>query len=220
MNHRLMMLQSCAGQSCRTPGVYDSRSVRPHGKPLRNDEGHVRLRNAGAPNPPPCFSHSGTSLTLGRCSAASAGGSAEGSCSKEEGRGRRGRSRVEEGGGAPRRASCSAFPAAAASFSGLLSLSVRGWRRDEVGMGGCHGDRRLLRVSAHRRASGGGGRGQEAVIQTLNVVFYQCLHGQSHRQILQNVCAVVPVIHGTVSHLKEPRKIRIQFLENLFVCFK
>ncbi|KAK5876666.1 hypothetical protein CesoFtcFv8_025998 [Champsocephalus esox] len=25
MNHRLMMLQSCAGQSCRTPGVYDSR---------------------------------------------------------------------------------------------------------------------------------------------------------------------------------------------------
>lgn len=27
MNHRLMMLQSCAGQSCRTPGVYDPRSV-------------------------------------------------------------------------------------------------------------------------------------------------------------------------------------------------
>uniref|UniRef100_A0AAQ5ZFS5 N-acetylglucosamine-6-sulfatase n=1 Tax=Amphiprion ocellaris TaxID=80972 RepID=A0AAQ5ZFS5_AMPOC len=27
MNHRLMMLQSCSGQSCRTPGVYDSRSV-------------------------------------------------------------------------------------------------------------------------------------------------------------------------------------------------
>lgn len=25
MNHRLMMLQSCAAQSCRTPGVYDSR---------------------------------------------------------------------------------------------------------------------------------------------------------------------------------------------------
>lgn len=25
MNHRLMMLQSCAGQSCRTPGVYDPR---------------------------------------------------------------------------------------------------------------------------------------------------------------------------------------------------
>ncbi|XP_062862609.1 N-acetylglucosamine-6-sulfatase [Trichomycterus rosablanca] len=25
MNHRLMMLQSCSGQSCRTPGVYDSR---------------------------------------------------------------------------------------------------------------------------------------------------------------------------------------------------
>uniref|UniRef100_A0A8C2I2R0 N-acetylglucosamine-6-sulfatase n=1 Tax=Cyprinus carpio TaxID=7962 RepID=A0A8C2I2R0_CYPCA len=24
MNHRLMMLQSCSGQSCRTPGVYDS----------------------------------------------------------------------------------------------------------------------------------------------------------------------------------------------------
>lgn len=28
MNHRLMMLQSCAAQSCRTPGVYDPRSVR------------------------------------------------------------------------------------------------------------------------------------------------------------------------------------------------
>lgn len=27
MNHRLMMLQSCAGQSCRTPGVYDPRCV-------------------------------------------------------------------------------------------------------------------------------------------------------------------------------------------------
>lgn len=27
MNHRLMMLQSCAAQSCRTPGVYDPRSV-------------------------------------------------------------------------------------------------------------------------------------------------------------------------------------------------
>lgn len=27
MNHRLMMLQSCSGQSCRTPGVYDSRLV-------------------------------------------------------------------------------------------------------------------------------------------------------------------------------------------------
>lgn len=27
MNHRLMMLQSCAKQSCRTPGVYDRRSV-------------------------------------------------------------------------------------------------------------------------------------------------------------------------------------------------
>ncbi|XP_054480485.1 N-acetylglucosamine-6-sulfatase [Anoplopoma fimbria] len=25
MNHRLMMLQSCSGQSCRTPGVYDTR---------------------------------------------------------------------------------------------------------------------------------------------------------------------------------------------------
>lgn len=25
MNHRLMMLQSCSGQSCRTPGVYDLR---------------------------------------------------------------------------------------------------------------------------------------------------------------------------------------------------
>ncbi|XP_077400720.1 N-acetylglucosamine-6-sulfatase [Vanacampus margaritifer] len=25
MNHRLMMLQSCAGQTCRTPGVYDTR---------------------------------------------------------------------------------------------------------------------------------------------------------------------------------------------------
>ncbi|KAM9402901.1 N-acetylglucosamine-6-sulfatase [Salvelinus alpinus] len=25
MNHRLMMLQSCSGQSCRTPGVYDAR---------------------------------------------------------------------------------------------------------------------------------------------------------------------------------------------------
>ncbi|KAI4802924.1 hypothetical protein KUCAC02_006491 [Chaenocephalus aceratus] len=25
MNHRLMMMQSCSGQSCRTPGVYDSR---------------------------------------------------------------------------------------------------------------------------------------------------------------------------------------------------
>ncbi|XP_019753111.1 N-acetylglucosamine-6-sulfatase [Hippocampus comes] len=25
MNHRLMMLQSCAGQACRTPGVYDNR---------------------------------------------------------------------------------------------------------------------------------------------------------------------------------------------------
>ncbi|XP_067247619.1 N-acetylglucosamine-6-sulfatase isoform X2 [Chanodichthys erythropterus] len=25
MNHRLMMLQSCSGQSCRTPGVYDSK---------------------------------------------------------------------------------------------------------------------------------------------------------------------------------------------------
>lgn len=30
MNHRLMMLQSCAKQSCRTPGVYDPRSVRRH----------------------------------------------------------------------------------------------------------------------------------------------------------------------------------------------
>lgn len=30
MNHRLMMLQSCAAQSCRTPGVYDPRSVRHH----------------------------------------------------------------------------------------------------------------------------------------------------------------------------------------------
>lgn len=28
MNHRLMMLQSCAAQSCRTFGVYDPRSVR------------------------------------------------------------------------------------------------------------------------------------------------------------------------------------------------
>ena len=27
MNHRLMMLQSCSGPSCRTPGVYDSRCV-------------------------------------------------------------------------------------------------------------------------------------------------------------------------------------------------
>lgn len=27
MNHRLMMLQSCSGQSCRTPGVYDHRWV-------------------------------------------------------------------------------------------------------------------------------------------------------------------------------------------------
>lgn len=27
MNHRLMMLQSCAAQSCRMPGVYDPRSV-------------------------------------------------------------------------------------------------------------------------------------------------------------------------------------------------
>ena len=27
MNHRLMMLQSCSGQACRTPGVYDTRSV-------------------------------------------------------------------------------------------------------------------------------------------------------------------------------------------------
>ncbi|GAA6105849.1 N-acetylglucosamine-6-sulfatase [Tachysurus ichikawai] len=45
MNHRLMMLQSCSGQSCRTPGVYDSRfkfdpqmiinSLRPHGSRLR-----------------------------------------------------------------------------------------------------------------------------------------------------------------------------------------
>ncbi|KAK6269224.1 hypothetical protein J4Q44_G00394560 [Coregonus suidteri] len=25
MNHRLMMLQSCSGPSCRTPGVYDTR---------------------------------------------------------------------------------------------------------------------------------------------------------------------------------------------------
>lgn len=30
MNHRLMMLQSCATQSCRTPGVYDPRSVQRH----------------------------------------------------------------------------------------------------------------------------------------------------------------------------------------------
>lgn len=30
MNHRLMMLQSCAAQSCRTPGVYDPRSVWNH----------------------------------------------------------------------------------------------------------------------------------------------------------------------------------------------
>ncbi|KAM9467435.1 N-acetylglucosamine-6-sulfatase [Clarias gariepinus] len=45
MNHRLMMLQSCSGQSCRTPGVYDPRfkfdprtmfnSLRPHGSQLR-----------------------------------------------------------------------------------------------------------------------------------------------------------------------------------------
>jgi len=27
MNHRLMMMQSCAGPTCRTPGVYDSRCV-------------------------------------------------------------------------------------------------------------------------------------------------------------------------------------------------
>lgn len=27
MNHRLMMLQSCSGQTCRTPGVYDPRCV-------------------------------------------------------------------------------------------------------------------------------------------------------------------------------------------------
>lgn len=27
MNHRLMMLQSCSGQSCRTPGVYDPKYV-------------------------------------------------------------------------------------------------------------------------------------------------------------------------------------------------
>ncbi|XP_054624412.1 N-acetylglucosamine-6-sulfatase isoform X2 [Dunckerocampus dactyliophorus] len=38
MNHRLMMLQSCSGQSCRTPGVYDARfeprrMFTAHGKP-------------------------------------------------------------------------------------------------------------------------------------------------------------------------------------------
>lgn len=27
MNHRLMMLQSCSAQSCRTPGVYELRCV-------------------------------------------------------------------------------------------------------------------------------------------------------------------------------------------------
>lgn len=34
MNHRLMMLQSCAGHSCRTPGVYDPRYVQSTAKYL------------------------------------------------------------------------------------------------------------------------------------------------------------------------------------------
>uniref|UniRef100_A0A8B9LWU1 N-acetylglucosamine-6-sulfatase n=1 Tax=Astyanax mexicanus TaxID=7994 RepID=A0A8B9LWU1_ASTMX len=36
MNHRLMMLQSCSGQSCRTPGVYDSRQSTVHSGSIRH----------------------------------------------------------------------------------------------------------------------------------------------------------------------------------------
>lgn len=38
MNHRLMMLQSCAAQSCRTPGVYDPRFVQRHSASLTSRE--------------------------------------------------------------------------------------------------------------------------------------------------------------------------------------
>lgn len=74
MNHRLMMLQSCSGQSCRTPGVYDSKSVLPYHFNIQHSLGIVvKLNNSN------CFLTyfspvtvpPGLGLILGWCSAAS-----------------------------------------------------------------------------------------------------------------------------------------------------
>uniref|UniRef100_A0A8C7L1N1 N-acetylglucosamine-6-sulfatase n=1 Tax=Oncorhynchus kisutch TaxID=8019 RepID=A0A8C7L1N1_ONCKI len=47
MNHRLMMLQSCSGQSCRTPGVYDTRyTFDPHLMFSNRSHRRNRLRRA------------------------------------------------------------------------------------------------------------------------------------------------------------------------------
>uniref|UniRef100_H2MQP0 N-acetylglucosamine-6-sulfatase n=1 Tax=Oryzias latipes TaxID=8090 RepID=H2MQP0_ORYLA len=43
MNHRLMMLQSCSGQTCRTPGVHDPRSIRT----FSSDEGNLETKQFG-----------------------------------------------------------------------------------------------------------------------------------------------------------------------------
>lgn len=74
MNHRLMMLQSCAGQSCRTPGVFDPRSVLLNFKHVlalisiysRLDTVSLNVLQYV------CFA-SGTASTCGRCSAAITG---------------------------------------------------------------------------------------------------------------------------------------------------
>uniref|UniRef100_A0A3P9HDW2 Uncharacterized protein n=1 Tax=Oryzias latipes TaxID=8090 RepID=A0A3P9HDW2_ORYLA len=45
MNHRLMMLQSCSGQTCRTPGVYDPRSVYRNPAPLTDLHAQIQTGN-------------------------------------------------------------------------------------------------------------------------------------------------------------------------------
>lgn len=77
MNHRLMMLQSCAGQSCRTPGVFDPRSVLFSKSNFKHVLAlisiHSRLDTVSLNVLQYVHFASGTASTCGRCSAAITG---------------------------------------------------------------------------------------------------------------------------------------------------
>lgn len=104
MNHRLMMLQSCAGHSCRTPGVYDPRCVQAicknvieplqkadlvmecagAGRPLRHwvtlgysGDHHQPLSHSKKVEHPLLFFFLGTNSILDKCLRAAAGDSAD-----------------------------------------------------------------------------------------------------------------------------------------------